>query len=503
MEILSAEQIRYADRYTIENTPIRSIDLMERAAMACIPPILEFAGNGKNFHIFCGPGNNGGDGLAIARLLLELGHSTAVTVLSPTGKFSPDCMTNLERYRQLQGATLTVTGTSPASVLVSPDEIIIDAIFGTGLNQEVTGEFAKLIRSLNLCGQKIISIDMPSGLFCDSHSPVSSGDIVRASLTLTFQYPKLALLVAENYPFTGKVEILNIGLMKEANGEMQISQFLSDREWISPLLNDRPAFSHKGTFGHGLIIAGGLGKMGAAVLSANSYLRSGAGLLTMMVPKNREQVIFTAAPEAMVETYEEGFYFTDNASDKYSVIGVGPGLGTGPLVKSLIESILRRDPPKLVFDADAINVIASDRSLVEMLPGDTILTPHPGEFRRLCGNWENDFEKLTLQKNFAARYKVYLVLKGKNTSIATPDGKIFFNSTGNPGMAKGGSGDVLTGLITGLRARGYNALHSCLIGTYLHGLAGDVAADQFTEEGMNAGDIIRCLPNAWHQLLHG
>jgi NAD(P)H-hydrate epimerase len=306
---------------------------------------------------------------------------------------------------------------------------------------------------------------------------------------------KPALLLQENAEFTGSVEVLDIGLIHVPDRPVRYHQ--TDPAIISSIYKPKIAFSHKGTFGHGLLVTGGTGKMGAAVLAANGYLRSGAGLLTLLIPEAGVPILQTAVPEAMVVTF---------ASDKlpelatYDVVGAGPGLGTGEAQQKLIEYLIENTSCQLVLDADAINVIANNPYLINKLKPGTILTPHPGEFKRLAGSWENDFYKLELQQKFSVEHQVYVILKGKNSSISCPDGQTWFNPTGNPGMAKGGSGDILTGLITGLAASGYDSLQSCLLGTWLHGLAGDIAAAKLTQEGMNASDIIQHLPEAWKQV---
>jgi hydroxyethylthiazole kinase-like uncharacterized protein yjeF len=496
MYILSSEQMREADQFTISNKPIDSVELMESAAMACVKEITDSFTKTSIFHIFCGPGNNGGDGLAIARLLKVRGYDVKVTLLNVTGKLSHDNNINLLRAKS-NNLNINVINKVPDDFLFGENSILIDALFGIGLNQPPEGEYKKLIEIINNSGRHVISIDMPSGLFADQSSIADHHPIVKADETYTFQYLKAGLLMPENATYFGKVTLLDIGLLPEATSKMSIPNRMLDEKIIKHILQPRPVFSHKGTFGHGLLIAGSDGKMGACVLSTGAFLRSGAGLLTVMVPDGQSPVIKTSWPEAMTTMRST---LTGGSLSMFNALGIGPGLGTDQAASGLLYNLLAAWRKPVVLDADALNILAENKSWIQQIPAESILTPHPGEFKRLFGAWKNDFEKIAIQKQAAIELKCIVILKGKNTSIALSDGRIFFNPTGNSGMAKGGSGDVLTGLITGLLSSGYNPESATCLGVYLHGCAGDLAAAAKSEEGMTAADIIDFIPQAWKKI---
>ncbi len=495
MKILTALQIREADQYTIKNAPIASIDLMERAATKCFDWIKIYVSSGIAIHVICGPGNNGGDGLVVARLLIQDGFQVKVSVIA-TGKFSGDFLQNLDRLKAL--APHVISEIKDANeLIIGNDTILIDALFGTGLSRSPDGLSAAVIQKINTSGKEIISIDMPSGLFSDKTSV--NNVIVKAAITLTFQYLKPALLLQENASWFGIVHILDIGLLKEAEEKMDIRFFQPDIALIKSFIQPRDPFSHKGTNGHAMLIAGGKGKMGAGILSAKACLRSGVGLVSMFVPESGEMIIQASVPEAMSISYNpDNTVLPDFTS--YRAIGAGPGLGTGTTATLIIDKLLDIPIP-MVLDADALNILSLNPVWIQRLQPESILTPHPGEFRRLAGDWKNDFDKLDKQLELAKKYNCFVVLKGKNTAICTPEGHTWFNPTGNPGMAKGGSGDILTGLITGILATGLSPLESCILGIWLHGKSGDLASAELSEVAMNAMDLVSFLPQAWKTLL--
>ncbi len=499
MHVLTAEQMREADRFTIDHSPISSLDLMERAATACFKWFKNNFNKHTPVHVVCGQGNNGGDGLIMARLLLNDGYDVTVSLLITKPVFSSDCQANLKRLQLIKEEVILPVSTVDQYIGFNPGSVIVDAIFGTGFSGKTDELTASVIRKINASNLPVVSIDLPSGIRCDESSLKSGNEIVKASETLTFQYRKPAMFAGENEAYFGRITVIDIGLLPEALSSMNIQFHESDSHLINSLFKPKREFSHKGTFGHSLLITGEEGKMGAAILAARGYLKSGAGLLTLGIPEEGLQIIQVAVPEAMAVTFKRENPVV-KAIDSFNIIGAGPGLGTGETAVALIYQILEGKAKQLVLDADALNILAMNPDLFSRLPADTILTPHPGEFNRMAGSWTDDFDKLNKQREFAKKYSVYVILKGKNSSIACPDGTIWFNTTGNAGMAKGGSGDVLTGLITGLRASGYNALDACLLGTWLHGLAGDIAAELLSQEGMNAGDLIDFLPNAWKTL---
>ena len=512
MKVFNAAQIKRWDAYTIEQDYIPSIDLMERAATACFNwivnkfgPLLFHKADGpkKSFCIFCGKGNNGGDGLAIARLLLDHDYDTSIYIIAPDKKGSKDFEINLER---LQGTTATIHFINEAASipLIGKNQIVIDALFGTGLNKPVDAVAATLIQHINQSMATVISIDIPSGMFADKSSV--GLPVVKANITLSFEGYKTCFLLPENEQQSGEVHILGIGLNKDfATNEPALFTF-SDRSVIKEFFRPRKIFSHKGNLGHALLIAGSYGKTGAAQLAAKACLRSGVGLLSIHVPEKANDILQATVPEAMTLT---GQIIPANI---YACAGIGPGLGTTPEVVILVNNVINNiqqltaDKPvpanicKLVIDADALNILSANKSLLNNLPGQTILTPHPKEFERLFGKSANDFDRITLALQEAASLNCFIILKGHYSFIATPTGEGYFNSTGNAGMATGGSGDVLTGMLTGLASQGYSPLETCLLGVYLHGLAGDLAAETLSQEAMIAGDIIDYIGKAFKSL---
>jgi hydroxyethylthiazole kinase-like uncharacterized protein yjeF len=506
MKILSTAQTKEADAFTISHEPIASIDLMERAANTCSEWLVAKYDHAVRFVIVCGNGNNGGDGLAIARQLKAKGCATDVFIVRVAEKDSPDFSQNLLR---LEENKIPFSIISDAEELHFPNEhfVIIDAIFGSGLSREPEGIAAKIIDRINATGAEKISIDIPSGLFGDDHSGNSNKHIIRANHTLTFQYPKLAFMFSENSAFTGNVTVLDIQLHADYLLHAQTSDFYITHEFAKRIIVARPQFAHKGNFGHALLVAGSEGKMGAAVLCARACLRSGVGLLSVAIPSVGNNILQSAVPEAMLQINESEKIISGRiksgptANSEYSAIGIGPGIGTEKETMQSLKLLLNEYAGPLVLDADAINILSENKTWLAFLPKGTILTPHPGEFDRLAGKHTSGFERMKSQRTLAIKNGIYIVLKGAHTSIACPDGSVFFNSSGNPGMATGGSGDVLTGVLTGLRAQGYHPQAACIIGVYLHGLAGDIAASVQSENGMIAGDIVEQLGGAWRMVI--
>lgn len=500
MKLFSAEQIRQWDQYTIENEPVSSVDLMERAATKCVDWLERNDFVGNPFHIFCGKGNNGGDGLAIARMLAGMQSTVTVHILEFGHKGTDDFQVNLARLHQQPEVEIRFIQTEEQFHLINPDEIIIDALFGSGLNRGLEGVTAKLVDHINQSGCKIIAIDIPSGLFTDRSS--GGQTIIKAEHTLSFQCYKKAFLVAENSEFIGDVHILDIGLHTGFYQSTSSTQETIDDTSIHSIYKKRNRFSHKGNFGHALIIAGSYGKMGAAVLSSKACLRSGVGLLSCHIPKCGYDIMQTSIPEGMVMTDFNSSFVTKLEDDfsKYRAIGIGPGIGTASETRTMIKEVLSAYKKPVVLDADALNNLATDKELLQLLPAASILTPHPKEFERLFGETSDEFERIDLAMLKAKEFKVVIVLKGHHTLIATPAGKTFFNTTGNAGMATGGSGDVLTGMLTGLLAQGYSSEQTATLGVYLHGLAGDLAAEMYSMEAMIAGDIVEQIPAAFTQL---
>jgi ADP-dependent NAD(P)H-hydrate dehydratase / NAD(P)H-hydrate epimerase len=496
MKVLTSSQMKALDALTIEHEPIASIDLMERASRAFVSWFTpKFDGTCK-IAVVCGTGNNGGDGLAIARMLHDWGYAVTVWIISSDSQ-SPDFKTNLQRLDQ-KIARFDFTANSQKGLFNNVD-VVIDAIFGTGLSRSTEGVYAQVIDCVNQSPAVKVAVDVPSGLRTDEPS---SGMIVRADYTVTFQLPKLAFFLPQNYQYTGEWTIVDIGLNKKSIADTATPYHFIQKKDVKKIIKQRSKFDHKGTYGHALLIAGSHGKMGACVLSGRAALRSGVGLLTIHAPSVGYEIIQTAVPEAMTTTDAGEKHLTNLSGDltKYNSIGIGPGLGQDPQTVKALETLLRSYTRPIVFDADALNILAAKSEMLHLIPQNSILTPHPKEFERLVGEWKNDFDKLEKLRNFAASIKGYVILKGAFTAIATPQKTIFFNSTGNPGMATGGTGDVLTGILTGLLAQNYSSENCCLLGVFLHGLAGDLAAIDKGMTSMIASDLAEYLPAAYKKL---
>lgn len=502
MKVLSVEQVREADAFTIANEPIASADLMERAALACSVWLQKKFGREHDYLIFCGNGNNGGDGLAIARLLADHGCRVEVYIARIAASDSEDFSVNLSRLQKQGQVPVCVYNLSEEPVLpVISNAIVIDALLGSGLSREPDGLAAELIDLINNNHSTVVAIDIPSGLYGDDNRLNSYRHVIRAAYTLSFQQPKLAFFFAENAPYVGNFQVLPIGLHPDFIAQADTPYHYVTHYYARQFLRSRSKFGHKGTYGHALLIAGSKGKSGAAVLAARACLRSGAGLVTAVVPQCAETILQTAVPEAMLLPNEgETFLSGRVRMGKYTAIGIGPGIGTEAETAQTLKQVFQDFQGAMVFDADALNLLAENKTWFSFLPPGSVLTPHPGEFDRLTEKHNSSYERMLTQRDFAQRYGFFIVLKGAFTSIAFPDGTVFFNSSGNPGMATGGSGDVLTGLLTGLLAQGYSQQEACILGVYLHGLAGDIAASVNGQEGMIAGDLVENLGGAWRML---
>jgi len=497
VQILSAEQIKQWDRYTIEHEPISSIDLMERAAGKCVEWIQSKNWQRNTFHIFCGKGNNGGDGLVIARQLLQDGYNIRVYILEPGTKGSPDFQINLQRLHDLGFKDIYLLQSSDQFPSIGIDELIVDALFGSGLNKALDGLAQQVVEHINKCKTTIISIDLPSGLFMDRSSMTTT--VVRATYTLTFQCLKLGLLMQENAALIGEVHVLDIGLDQNYLSEVNSRYELIDEELIRCVYKPRSPFAHKGVYGHALLIGGSYGKMGAIQLATKACLRAGAGLTTAFIPACGYDIIQTSLPEAMVIVDKEEKHLSGLPDDieKYSAIGVGPGMGTHAETMQLLSFIVRRYTKPVVIDADGLNCLAQQPRLLQQLPAHSILTPHPKEIERLFGSRANDFERMELAQAKAKELNCIIVLKSHHTLIALPGGMCYFNSTGNAGLSKGGSGDVLTGILSAMLAQGYSPAQAAILGVYLHGLAADIALQKFSKESLLAGDVVEYFSKAF------
>ena len=499
MKLFSAEQIRACDLATINNTNISAIDLMERAAMACVSWLLANFNTNSVFAIICGTGNNGGDGLAITRLLHNEGYNVKAFILNTGIQKSTCCELNLKRLQDMDAGLFTLLDVDTFIEDLPKDIIIIDAILGTGLNRVIAGWVAQFIEHLNLLPNRKISIDIPSGLFAD-YFVTNNSTIIKAETTLSFQYYKRTFLHAESAIYVGKIVILDIGLDKDFEFSTQTNYHLLEQNEILSIYKPRTKFGHKGNFGNVLIAGGSYGKIGAVALSANAALRTGAGLVTALLPHCGYSIMQTYLPEVMCKTNGEKAIESVEDYESYNAIGIGPGLGKDEKTIDAFSVFITNYNQPLVLDADALNMIANKKELLSKLPANSILTPHPKEFTRLFGSSENSLLQVDKARMIAMRYNIIIVLKNHHTAILSPTGQCFYNNTGNSGMATGGSGDVLTGIITSLLAQGYQPLEASKFGVYLHGLAGDFAALELSEEAMVASDIIYNLGNAFNKI---
>ncbi|MDR2383863.1 MAG: NAD(P)H-hydrate dehydratase [Prevotellaceae bacterium] len=489
MKIFTKKQIKEADRYTIENEPIASIDLMERASET----IAEWLG--KNIDkqtpllFVIGKGNNGGDGLAVARILWQKGFDCSVYLAYGKDFANEECRINLERLP---------TDIPLVDNLTKIDEqtLIIDALLGTGIAGNVRELAANVIAQINRLNNKVISIDLPSGMSTEPptlpccNNETKSRQIIEADITLTLEFPKLAMLLPETGEYAGTIVTLPIGLSKQYLEQTESPYHYIDKTFVDKLKKKRLKFGHKNAYGHALLICGSRNMIGAAILATGAALRSGCGLVSVHIPYDERVALQTRYPSAIL-SFDKSGYFSELPDDlsKYNAIGTGCGLGTRPETAKALESLLKSAKTPLVIDADALNIIAMNKDLLKYIPQNSVLTPHLGELKRLTGEWNNEENKSKKTMTLATETKSIVVVKGAHTAVYLPDGTVYFNSTGNPGMAKGGSGDVLTGLITGLLARGYTSFEAAVIGVYSHGLAGDKAQKKYGQESMNSNDI--------------
>ena len=495
LKILTTKQIREADEFTIKHQPIASTDLMENACRAFVDWFVDHFHGPYSILVVCGTGNNGGDGLGIARLLHKKKYDVQVIVIRISQSQSADFNKNLSRLPKM----IKIATIGESDPIEFPEsEIIIDAIFGSGLSRPLEGVMADAILELNNKKSIRIAVDCPSGFMMDS--TLSSDPCIRADHTVTFQVPKLSFLFPQSFPLVGHWHLVDIGLDKNFIENSESNYFLIDKESVGKIIRPRSKFNHKGNYGHSLIMAGSLGKIGANILATKAALRAGGGLVTSLTPSCGYVSLQTAVPEAMVIS-DPGLNELTQLPDleSFNAVGIGPGMGTSEKTIELIAILFKSGFSNIVLDADAINIISSNQTLQNLVPNGSILTPHPGEFKRLAGEWANDFEKLDKQKALASKLNSIIILKGAHTSIALPGGEVYFNCTGNPAMATGGSGDVLTGIITGLLAQGYSPKDASILGVYWHGLAGDYALE--SRSTIIASDIIEALPGSLKWLL--
>lgn len=503
MKIFTAAQIHELDNYTITHEPIKSIDLMERAAKTITRAIMDEWTDRTPMVIFAGPGNNGGDALAVARLLAEENYKVSVYLFNIHNKLSDDCAANKQRLidsKRVGHFTEVTLNFDPPEL--TEDMVVIDGLFGSGLNKPLIGGFASLVKYINQCPAKVVSIDIPSGLMCEDNTYNIHSNIIRADLTLTLQQKKLSMMMADCQKYIGRLRVLDIRLSKEYIDKTEANCRILEEQDVRRLLMPRDDFAHKGAMGNALIIAGSYGMAGAAVLATRACLRSGVGKVTVHTPRRNYLVMQTAVPEAVMQMDHEETYFSESVdSTDFDALGIGPGLGLVENTAIALIGQIRRTSCPIVADADALNILANHQAWMQQLPSGIIMTPHPKEFDRMAGSTSNnDYERLIRAQQMAEHIKGYIILKGHHSALCMPDGHIVFNATGNSGMATAGSGDVLTGILTTLLARGYDKGTACQLGMYLHGLAGDLAAKEVGKESLVASDIIQFLPKAFLKL---
>lgn len=502
MKIFTSAQIHELDKYTIDHEPIKSIDLMERAAIQLTDSIVAEWDKDMKVVVFAGPGNNGGDALAVARMLAVRGYNVSTWLFNTSGRLSDDCKKNRDRLKDVkQVASFVMVTEEFDPPTLDAQTLVVDGLFGSGLNKPLTGGFASLVKYINASPAKVVSIDIPSGLMTESNEYNVKSNIMKADVTLTLQQPKLSFLFPENQQFIGHVEVLDIGISQEGIDKTDAQFYILEKSDITPCLKRRDPFAHKGSMGHALLVAGSRGMAGAAMLAAKACLRTGVGKVTVHTPACNTLPLQIGVPEVVLDVDSDTNVVSEAVdTDCFKAMGIGPGLGTNENTAIAVIGQMRRAQCPIVVDADALNILAAHKAWLQQIPVGAILTPHIGEFDRLEGVSTDSYERLSKAMLLAERQHAYIVLKGHYTAIITPGGRVLFSPTGNPGMATAGSGDVLTGIITALLARGYTQGEACAIGTYLHGLAGDIAARSLGEESLIASDIINSLPMAFKEL---
>jgi NAD(P)H-hydrate epimerase len=511
MKILSAAQLKTVDAYTIEHEPVSSTNLMERASRAVADRIKQRWPVSTPVKIFAGPGNNGGDALAIARMLGEENYKVYAYLFNISDNLSPDCQINKQRLVDFQSVKQTTMGVQNIEFVeitsqftpppLDEGDLVIDGLFGTGLSRPLNGGFASVVKYINASPATVVSIDVPSGLMCEDNTYNVMNHIVKATVTYTIQYPKLAFFFAEHEQYVGEWEVLDIGIIDPENEETHSPYFLTDGKEVRAMLKGRSKFAHKGTMGHALLIAGKKGMAGAAILSARACMRGGVGKLTIHTPESNVRILQSVIPEAVLNIDVDSNCFSQSFDTAaYDAMAIGPGIGTSSYtVQAFIEQVSMSKCP-MILDADALNILGSHRGWITQLPRRCILTPHKKELFGLISTTRNSYEELERTRELAVRQQIYILIKGAYSAVVTPEGNVFFNTTGNPGMATAGAGDVLTGIILALLAQSYVPEVALRLGVYLHGLSGDLAAADLCYEGVTASDLITYLPRAFKQL---
>ncbi|MEZ5015427.1 MAG: NAD(P)H-hydrate dehydratase [Flavipsychrobacter sp.] len=496
MKIFSSSQIKACDAYTIHASKMKSIDLMERAANKCVDWLSTHLPKDALFIVLCGSGNNGGDGLAITRLLHQRGYGVKAFLLEINDEMTPDCNTNYERLKNIDNDYVEVLQEGMFVADIPQNVYIIDAILGTGLNRPVSGWLSEFIQNVNESENIKIAIDIPSGIPADN---IPEGDFaaIMADHTISFQFYKRSFLHRETGIYTGFIHVLDIGLHPTFITATHTNYATIDTDAIGAIYKKRQPFSHKGDYGFAYLIAGSHGMIGAAILAVRAAFRAGAGKIKILLPECGYNIMQTAVPEAICTVYGEKYISRICDWENVDAIGIGPGLGTNENTARAFSQFIEECKVPVVIDADGLNLLAQRSGLLGKVPARSILTPHPKEFDNLFGKSANSMQRLERARKEAMHYNIYIVLKDRYTIVVTPKGDCWYNLTGNPGMATAGSGDVLTGIITGLLAQGYSSEQAAMMGVYIHGLAGDIASGKQSEEALVAGDIITKLGKAF------
>ena len=508
MKVLSAAQMRLLERLSIESDNVTSLDLMERAACAVTDAISHRWDTSHRLVVFAGPGNNGGDALAVSRMMIAAGYSVEVFLFNVKNALSPDCSTNRTRLVALAEDKKTDGRLVFHEIRqgfdfpeLSASDIIIDGLFGTGLSRPLDGGFASLVKALNAAGNAVVAIDMPSGLMSEENSYNDNSRIIRATLTLAIHRPKPSHLMPENEPFVGELVILPIGLSEEREAQIASHLNISERTQMAAFLHRRPRYAHKGTMGHALLMAGSKGMAGAAIMAAKACLRGGVGKVTVCTAAVNVLPLQVSVPEAIVQT--AGGVINEQTMSAYQAVGMGPGMGTDDM-GSVMLRVMRSVQSPLVLDADALTLIGQHREWLERVPTGTVLTPHVGELERIIGHHKDGWVRLQHACELARSHGLNVLVQGHHSAVIKPSGEVWFNPTGNPGMATAGSGDVLTGLITALLAQGYETSDALRLAVWVHGRAGDIAVGRVgCEESVIATDIIDAIGEAIGELKDG
>lgn len=490
MKILNASQLSDLDQFSCKEQHISSWELMERAAgMAYEELKIHITSDVRKIKILAGSGNNGGDGLAIAYFLAEDAYDVDVYLVNFTSSRSEDNQKNLERLKKQSKCKIEEIDENSKLPSFDSQDIVIDSIFGVGLNRPMPDFVQNLIKSVNENSPKTFAIDVPSGMYMHQ-SPEEGEQVFRSDITLTFQTPKFSLYLPDYSGFVGDIKIINIGLSEERLEQMSAETVFVDSNYAKRLLKCRSRFSHKGTYGHAVIVGGSQLMLGSVLLSASSCMRSGVGKTSVMMPSRGHDALLQYLPEAMlINNKSENFISYEDLDFQPDAVGIGIGIGKSNHAQKALESWLENSTQPLVIDADALNLIAEHKDVLHKIPKKSILTPHPGELQKLVGSWKDDFEKLEKIKELSKKHDLIVLAKDAYT-LCVYRNEVFVNSTGNSGMATAGSGDVLTGLITGLLAQGYSSLNAAVLGAYIHGFAGDLVSDKTSEESLIASDLI-------------